>query len=342
MDKYTLYVDGAYQHQKKIAVIAGILFKNGEMIDFFSIKTDKTNNDFEAFALLYGLKFSQKYTTDQLEVISDSQANVTLMNQYLEKKKGINRTISKKPKVYKEITDLINDFESVKFTFSPRERNKIADFLSSSNHLQGQARHLQYIEDNSKDYDSEVFSKLYHIKSQKVTSKTSLKRPVTLTEVTIHNGNYILNFLHLDTKTGNFLFSSRKLKLKIKYNIIAHNIYKELESINPKKYNNLIINGSIAENIHFALRDYQRRGKNLQKCFLELSPIWNDIQNIELNHNGRLKIKYILNNLEETCKNSPIMIKDKSYISSFIQLVTTIKDKVQDKFLSFKEKKMKI
>lgn len=334
MDNYTLYIDGSYHQSTEKSVIAGILFKNGRMFDFFSIKTDNTNNDFEAFALLYGLEFSKKHTQN-LNVISDCFGNMSLFNAYLEDPSL--KKITKKREVYTEITKEIKNFKNITFTFTPRERNKIADFLSKSNDKESIAQEFEYIKNYEKTSSNPIFSELYHINKKLVHKNTKFNSLITLAEIATHKDKYILNFLHIDSKTGNYFFKSKKIKKT--FEKIPEHIYKEIQSVDAKR-RKLIINGAIAENIHYAIAGYNWHRRSLNKCFLELSPIWKDIKDINvLEKEGKKELKIILNNIQKTCQKSSIVIKD-TYLDKFIHLVQQFKNKIYEKSLFFKNNKI--
>ncbi len=123
-NKYILKTDGGSRGNPGHCAIAYICYKNGE--EFF--KNSKylgqgTNNFAEYTALIEGLKESSEKGVLDLECISDSELMVKQLNgQY--KVRDINIAI-----LYKQVEDLRNKFNKIKFIHTRRDGNKEADKL---------------------------------------------------------------------------------------------------------------------------------------------------------------------------------------------------------------------
>lgn len=282
MAKYILYTDAS--HLDDTTGIGGVLFKDNEIIDFFSAKVTDDSQYFEAIGILYGLELAKKHNVQNLNVITDSLNNVEFFN-----KKNNEKHNYFKKEVYQKILDFSEKFENIEYQHTVRERNKIADFLST---LYRKNKATTYIH-----VEHDFFKNLHVLKVNKIYNESKIISPITLTEVFTHDETHLLNFLHIDLKNGNYFTNSKKIE--IDYDIIAKEIYKELETLNTKKYSKLIINGKIAENIHYAIRGYQTMGKNLNACFLDLSNTWQDLYGLNLlERPGKTKLKQILKNLQ--------------------------------------------
>lgn len=277
MDKYILETDGS--HYLNQTGIGGILYKNGEILDIFSAKIEDNTEDYEAYGILYGLQLAKKYGIDNIEVRNDGLNSIRYYNR-TDKEND-----KDKKEIYKNVKSYAKNFSTIKFVHYKRERNKIADYFST---IYKNFPQLEFQEINN----SGIFKnlKVLNFKHNKNFKTTTL-----LTSIISHGNKNILNIIRFDNKTGSYEIHKKELPLELSLEKMADYIYNEIVSIQSTEEIKLIINGKIAENIHFAVHGYKGLGKSIKTSFLELSPHWEEIKELNLlESSDKQKLKLIL------------------------------------------------
>jgi len=120
-----LFTDGGARGNPGVAGCAAILFDDdGQLINFTGeFYPHATNNFAEYSALIIGLKMAIKNNIKQLSCFLDSELVVKQLNgEYKVKDENIKI-------FYSKIKKYLEEFDSIKFSYIPREQNKHADRL---------------------------------------------------------------------------------------------------------------------------------------------------------------------------------------------------------------------
>lgn len=127
MKKVIVYTDGASRGNPGHAGIGVVLYdEEGNIIkEIFDYIGQTTNNIAEYKALIAGLNEALEMGYDEIEFYADSELMIKQINGlYKVKNEGI------KP-LYKQVCELLKEFQSYTATHIPREKNKRADELAN-------------------------------------------------------------------------------------------------------------------------------------------------------------------------------------------------------------------
>jgi ribonuclease HI len=126
-EPYSLYFDGACKGNPGPAGAGYVLYQGSREVSYKYefIGTNETNNVAEYHALVLGLKQSLSYGVRNLTVYGDS---LLVINQVTGKFKVNSHKLNK---YYEFAVELSKQFESVRFQYIPREKNKRADELAN-------------------------------------------------------------------------------------------------------------------------------------------------------------------------------------------------------------------
>jgi ribonuclease HI len=124
---YVLYFDGYCKGSHGSCGVGAVIYKNGEEIWGSSnyIGTDKTINQAEYYALIWGIKKAIEMNIRELLVIGDSQLVINQINKI----NKINNTVLLD--LYDELCVLIKKLNYIEFIHVCKEHNKRAKELSS-------------------------------------------------------------------------------------------------------------------------------------------------------------------------------------------------------------------
>lgn len=341
MDKYILETDGS--HYLNQTGIGGILYKNGEILDIFSAKIEDNTEDYEAYGILYGLQLAKQHGIDSIEVRNDGLNSIKYYNHTdIEDLKNSRN----KKEVYTTIKNYSKNFSKIKFVHYKRERNKIADYFSTI------YKNFPILEFKKID-NSGIFKNLEVLNIKKTESNDTIKTNTLLISIMNHNNINILNIIKFNNKTNNYQIQRKELSPDLSMDKMATVIYDEIIGLNSTEEIKLIINGKIAENIHFAIHGYKGFGKSIKTSFRELQPHWNEIKDLNLLQSyDKQKLKTVLKKVY--LKNDPstkinFIEKIKINISTFFKKTLPIvitklnlsiwqKDKKDDERKTYREK----
>lgn len=127
MANVEIYIDGAVKNNPGEGGIGIIIKKDGEIL--FKISKyigNVTNNEAEYKALIEALKFANLKGFREAKIYSDSELLVKQVNdeyKIKDDKLGI---------YYKEVKNLINNFDRVIIEYIKREKNREADILANN------------------------------------------------------------------------------------------------------------------------------------------------------------------------------------------------------------------
>ena len=95
MDKYVIYVDGAYSSSRNMMGYAFVVLKNGEKVySYFMNEKDGTNNRAEVRAAIEACKWAVGEGYDEITVYSDSMYVIGTMTQNWKRKKNVDLWIA--------------------------------------------------------------------------------------------------------------------------------------------------------------------------------------------------------------------------------------------------------
>ncbi len=126
MDTLTVYTDGASRGNPGPAAAAAIFYRGGKRINKKSaLLGEKTNNQAEYEALIMALSEAKKIKARAVSCFLDSELVVRQLNhKYKIKDKKI-------VPLFIKVWNLSLDFDVVKFSHIPREKNREADDLAN-------------------------------------------------------------------------------------------------------------------------------------------------------------------------------------------------------------------
>jgi len=127
MCNHTLHFDGCCKGNPGPAGIGAVIYENNEEIWGGSqyIGHNKTNNQSEYTAMIYGLNKAIELGIDNLLVFGDSQLIIHQINKvYKVKSAGL-------LELYREVCELIKKFKYIEFIHVYRNNNKRADQLAN-------------------------------------------------------------------------------------------------------------------------------------------------------------------------------------------------------------------
>ena len=138
MEKLLLYTDGGSRNNPGPAATGFILkTENGQVLrQGGKFLGTATNNEAEYLALLEGLKEAKEFNPKQLNCFLDSSLVVNQLNGVFKIKEARLR------RLIFEIKKLEPEFESIRYRYIPREKNKEADAIVNEI-LDEQASHPQ-------------------------------------------------------------------------------------------------------------------------------------------------------------------------------------------------------
>lgn len=125
MTEYIVKFDGASRGNPGPATSAGILYKDGIIIESKNMKhpIPLTNNQAEYIGCLFAVELAVKHNVKNIKIQGDSQL---IIYQLCGKYKCKN---DKLIIYYNQIKDLIKKFDKIEYQWIPRELNKDADGL---------------------------------------------------------------------------------------------------------------------------------------------------------------------------------------------------------------------
>ena len=125
--EFVLYFDGCSKGNPGLAGIGAVIYKQG--VEYCSsckyIGNNKTNNQAEYSALIFGLEIAIKHNIKQLSVCDDSLLVINQINKIYKVKHHMLYEL------YEKVVDLKKQFDYIDFNHVPRKDNKRADQLSN-------------------------------------------------------------------------------------------------------------------------------------------------------------------------------------------------------------------
>lgn len=126
MDTLTIYTDGASRGNPGPAAAAAIFYRGGKRINKKSaLLGEKTNNQAEYEALIMALSEAKKIKAKAVSCFLDSEFVVRQLNHKYKIKD------EKIVPLFIKVWNLSLDFDVVKFSHIPREKNREADGLAN-------------------------------------------------------------------------------------------------------------------------------------------------------------------------------------------------------------------
>lgn len=121
-----IYIDGASRGNPGKAGIGIVVKENGKKIKSISQYVGKaTNNVIEYKALIYALKETKSFSSEEVKIFSDSKL---LVNQLTGKYKVKSEKLKS---LYKRVAELAQEFKKIDIEKIAREDNKEADKLAN-------------------------------------------------------------------------------------------------------------------------------------------------------------------------------------------------------------------
>lgn len=278
-DIYVLETDGSYNPNLEYAGIGGVLYKNGQLIDCFSVIVQLEPVNHEATALLYGLLLAKQHGANNIICKSDSLTNIKYFKNTDDNKTGYTDILY-------DIEDIIEDFDSVNFEHQFRENNRSADFLSSLYKMNGGCSVYHPLKIQHEFWRAE-----YIVKNNFQINKSQKPLQLSYNISDDDNKNTYFNIIEYDSKTNILKYESSPIENDI--TSITNKMYTFLLDKKTKENLHVVFSGLYAEVIRVSLVKQRAMGYTLNQAFINLAPQWQMIDKSLIQKNAIIQNRTI-------------------------------------------------